>query len=86
MHAYSSLADEFYSNMNLSTEMPLPNNRETVLGFLEPPGAGVGGVPRQTLFAFQRVFVKAGETVTVHLYPSLTDLTHVTLAVRRSRP
>ena len=35
MHAYSSLADEFYSNMNLSTEMPLPNNRETVLGFLE---------------------------------------------------
>ena len=35
MHAYSSLADEFYSNMNLSTEMALPNNRETVLGFLE---------------------------------------------------
>ena len=35
MHAYSSLADEFYSNMNLNTEMALPNNRETVLGFLE---------------------------------------------------
>ena len=59
---------------------------DVVLGFLEPPGAGVGGVPRQTLFDFQRVFVKAGETVTVHLYPSLTDLTHVTLAVRRSKP
>ena len=59
---------------------------DVVLGFLKPPGAGVGGVPRQTLFDFQRVFVKAGETVTVHLYPSLTGLTHVTLAVRRSKP
>ena len=35
MNAYSSLADDYYSNMNLSTEMALPNNRETVLGFLE---------------------------------------------------
>ena len=35
MHAYSSLSDDFYSNMNLNTEMALPNNRETVLGFLE---------------------------------------------------
>ena len=35
MNAYSSLADDYYSNMNLNTEMALPNNRETVLGFLE---------------------------------------------------
>ena len=35
MNAYSALADDYYSNMNLNTEMALPNNRETVLGFLE---------------------------------------------------
>ena len=41
---------------------------DVVLGFLEPPGAGTGGVALQTLFDFQRVNVKAGETVTVNLY------------------
>ena len=35
MQMYSALADDFYCNMNLSTEMPLPSGRETVLGFLE---------------------------------------------------
>ena len=35
MNAYSALADDCYSNMNLSTEMPLPTNRETILGFFE---------------------------------------------------
>jgi len=35
MHAYSSLSDDFYVNMNLSTEMELPSNRETVLHFFE---------------------------------------------------
>ena len=35
MNLYSDLADDFYCNMNLSTEMQLPNGRETVLGFLE---------------------------------------------------
>jgi hypothetical protein len=35
MHQYSALADDFYCNMNLSTEMQLPNGRETVLSFLE---------------------------------------------------
>ena len=35
MHAYSSLADEFYVNMNLSTEMKLPEGRETILNFFE---------------------------------------------------
>jgi hypothetical protein len=34
MH-YSSLCDDFYVNMNLSTEMELPTNRETVLHFFE---------------------------------------------------
>lgn len=35
MHAYGSLADDYYINMNLNTEMLLPQGRETVLGFFE---------------------------------------------------
>jgi hypothetical protein len=35
MNRYSSLADDFYVNMNLGTEMELPANRETVLHFFE---------------------------------------------------
>ncbi|HEV3004267.1 MAG TPA: hypothetical protein VGX78_07380 [Pirellulales bacterium] len=35
MSDYSSLCDDFYVNMNLSTEMELPNNRETVLHYFE---------------------------------------------------
>ena len=40
---------------------------DVVLGFLVPPGAGVGGVPLQELFGFERVHVPAGQTVTVYL-------------------
>ena len=46
---------------------------DVVLGLLKPPGAGVGGTPLQTLFGFERVHVKAGQSVTVYLYPSLLD-------------
>lgn len=35
MNPYSSLSDDFYINMNLSTEMELPANRETILHFFE---------------------------------------------------
>lgn len=35
MHAYGSLADDYYVNMNLSTEMKLPEGRETILSFFE---------------------------------------------------
>ena len=35
MNPYSSLCDDFYVNMNLSTEMELPTNRETILHFFE---------------------------------------------------
>ncbi len=35
MNDYTSLADDFYVNMNLNTEMQLPAGRETVLGFFE---------------------------------------------------
>ena len=50
---------------------------DVVLGFLTPPGAGVNGVPLQTLFGFERIFLKAGETKSVYLYPALTDFTQV---------
>lgn len=50
---------------------------DVVLGFLKPPGAGKNGVPLQSLWGFERVHVKAGVTVTVNLYPSLTDFTQV---------
>lgn len=35
MLAFDSYVDDFYCNMNLSTEMPLPAARETILGFFE---------------------------------------------------
>ena len=35
MHKYESLCDEFLINMHLSTEMDLPQNRESVLHFFE---------------------------------------------------
>ena len=35
MAQYASLADDFYVNMNLATEMELPGQRETILHFFE---------------------------------------------------
>ena len=35
MNPYASLADDFYVNMTLNTEMQLPAGRETILGFFE---------------------------------------------------
>jgi hypothetical protein len=35
MNRYSSFSDDYYVNMNLNTEMDLPQNRETVLHFFE---------------------------------------------------
>jgi|EP01046_Picozoa_sp_COSAG06_P040452 hypothetical protein len=48
-----------------------------VLGMLTPPQAGTGGVPLQTLWGFERVFVPAGKTVSVTMYPALTEFTQV---------
>ncbi|GMH87461.1 hypothetical protein TrVE_jg11584 [Triparma verrucosa] len=50
---------------------------EVVLGFVTPPGAGVNGTPLKQLFNFERVHVKAGESVEVTLIPALTDFTVV---------
>jgi len=46
---------------------------DVVLGFLTPPSAGTDGIPLTVLFGFERVHVKAGETVSIFLYPALTD-------------
>lgn len=35
MTSYNSLADDFYVNINLNTEMDLPKARDTVLGFFD---------------------------------------------------
>ena len=35
MNPYSSLADDYYVNMNLSTEMELSGSRETILHYFE---------------------------------------------------
>ena len=35
MDSYKSLCDDFYVTLTLSTEMELPNNRETVLHYFE---------------------------------------------------
>ena len=43
------------------------------------PGAGTNGVPLQSLFGFERVHIKAGATVSVNLYPELTDFMHTML-------
>ena len=50
---------------------------DVVLGMLKPPGAGVDGTPLQTLFGFERVHVKAGATVEVHLGATMLDFAHV---------
>ena len=46
---------------------------DVVLGFLVPPNAGQDGIPLPTLFGLERVHVKAGSSVDVNIYPSLTD-------------
>jgi hypothetical protein len=50
---------------------------DAVLGFMVPPQAGTGGIPLQSLFGFERVHVKAGQTVRVWLYPALTEFMQV---------
>ena len=59
-----AVAADFFVNV---TNTGLVDSSDVVLGFLVPPGAGVDGVPQQELFGFERVFVRAGETVTVYL-------------------
>jgi hypothetical protein len=46
---------------------------DVVLGFVSLPGAGTNGIPLQSLFGFERVHVRAGQSKTVTLYPALTE-------------
>jgi len=57
---------------------------DVVLGFLVPPNAGKDGIPLQTLFGFDRVHVKAGQTMIVWLYPTLLDFTVVNVDGQRT--
>ena len=59
-----TVAAEFWLNV---TNTGTVDSDDVVLGFVVPPGAGIGGVPLQELFGFERVFVPAGQTVTVYL-------------------
>jgi hypothetical protein len=56
---------------------------EVILGFLAPPGAGIEGVPLQSLFGFQRVHVAAGASTAVTLYPELLEFSQVDRQGRR---
>jgi len=62
--ALQMIAADFFINVTNSGSV---DSDDVVLGFLQPPGAGVGGVPLQELFGFERVHVPAGQTVTVYL-------------------
>ncbi len=59
-----AVAAQFWVNVTNSGTV---DSDDVVLGFLTPPGAGANGVPLQELFGFERVFVPAGQTVTVYL-------------------
>jgi len=59
------------------TNTGLVDSDDVVLGFISPPDAGQDGAPLSTLFAFERVHVKAGQTVQVFLYPALAHFTHL---------
>jgi hypothetical protein len=59
-----TVAVDYYVNVTNTGSLDAD---DVVLGFMVPPGAGTGGVALQELFGFERVFVPAGQTVTVYL-------------------
>ena len=72
----SSLAPLVSYTVNV-TNLGSRDADEVVLGFLRPPNAGVDGTPLQVLFDFQRVHVRAGQTVAVTLQSFLVDIWQV---------
>jgi pre-mRNA-splicing factor SYF2/beta-D-xylosidase 4 len=62
-------------HVNVTNASPDVDADDVVLGFIKPPGAGESGVALQTLFAFERVHVRAGETVQVYLAAHNMDFT-----------
>ena len=85
----SAASSAFLSKTALAAEAPIVSYNVTVtnagpvdsddvvLGFVVPPGAGTGGVPLQSLFGFERVHLKAGETKSVYLYPEMSEFTQI---------
>jgi hypothetical protein len=85
----TSTSSKFISKRQLAIETPLVSysinvtntgdvdSDDVVLGFLVPPGAGTNGIPLQSLYGFERVHLKAGETKTVGLYPELDQFSQV---------
>ncbi len=69
-----TFAADFYVNVTNSGTV---DSDDVVLGFITPPGAGTNGTPLQELFGFERVFVPAGQTVTVYLGAQGVFFTHV---------
>eukprot|EP00322_Chrysochromulina_rotalis_P005748 CAMPEP_0115828316 /NCGR_PEP_ID=MMETSP0287-20121206/507_1 /TAXON_ID=412157 /ORGANISM="Chrysochromulina rotalis, Strain UIO044" /LENGTH=493 /DNA_ID=CAMNT_0003281521 /DNA_START=1 /DNA_END=1482 /DNA_ORIENTATION=+ len=60
---------------------------DVVMGFIAPPGGGTDGLALKSLFGFERVHVKAGQTVSVALYPPLASFAVVTSeGIRRALP
>ena len=66
--ATTALGSGVHYQVNV-TNTGLVDSDDVVLGFMRPPGGGEGGVPLQVLFGFSRVYVKAGRTELVELYP-----------------
>ena len=56
---------------------------DVVLGFISPPGAGTNGIPLQSLFGFERVHVRAGQSKLVSLYPASTEFATTNLQGKR---
>lgn len=48
------------------TNTGLVDADDVVLGFLTPPRAGIGGVPLQSLFGFERVHLRSGKAECTH--------------------
>merc|ERR1712232_1087543 len=65
------------------TNMGAIDADDVVLGFLTPPGAGKDGVPLQTLFGFERVHVKAGQSAKVVINSELSEFQQVDSEGRR---
>ena len=66
---------EYY--INVTNTSPDYDADDAVLGFFTPPGAGMYGIPLQSLFGFERVHVKGGQTIEVYIAAKATDFTRV---------
>merc|ERR1711957_622237 len=84
-------ADGFVAMSQVATEITVKVTNtgdidadDAVLGFLTAPGAGKDGVPLQSLFGFDRVHVRAGESLMVTIPIEMSEFSQVgTDGIRR---